>query len=143
MVVNSATVTQSWPRLYLVEFGYGIINIYIDANLRTQISPYSYLSDFVWTSNLRLICTCSTRAYQFLFQMNAEDLSSLSVFLATQEQIVEARKRGWLNWGRGRTTEEQFLQWYARGDHLEHVSNGKMATWCSIIATLVKHELMK
>jgi hypothetical protein len=56
--------------------------------------------------------------------MTAEDLSSLSVFLATQEQIVAARKRGWLNWGRGLTTEEQFLQRYAMCDHLERKMAG-------------------
>jgi hypothetical protein len=61
--------------------------------------------------------------------MSLEELSSLSLFPATPEQIVVARRRGFLEWGRG-LTQEQYFQWDNILEVLQHASNGKMATWC-------------
>ncbi|EIN06031.1 hypothetical protein PUNSTDRAFT_121969 [Punctularia strigosozonata HHB-11173 SS5] len=58
----------------------------------------------------------------------SDDFASLSLFLATPEQVVESRRRTWVQWGRGLTIE-QYLERDASMDSLEHARDGKLRTW--------------
>lgn len=60
-----------------------------------------------------------------LLSMN---LSSLSLFVATPEQVVESRRRTFESFGNGMTVEE-YLQRDALSDEQEHAHHGKLLTW--------------
>ncbi|KAK0501276.1 hypothetical protein EDD18DRAFT_1306901 [Armillaria luteobubalina] len=53
---------------------------------------------------------------------------SLSLFPATQAQIIDARRRSFKEWGRS-MTEEEYLRRDAEMDKDEHASNRKLTTW--------------
>lgn len=68
-------------------------------------------------------------AQVILLQMTTlNDFSSLSLFLATPEQILVSRKRTFPHWGRG-LSEDQYLTRDFQLDKLEHAVNGKLSTW--------------
>ncbi|KAK0238858.1 hypothetical protein EDD85DRAFT_883248 [Armillaria nabsnona] len=56
-------------------------------------------------------------------------LSSLSLFPATQVQVIESRRRSFKDWGRSYMTEEAYLRRDADMDNDEHASNRKLTTW--------------
>ncbi|KAI6153290.1 hypothetical protein BKA82DRAFT_1002464 [Pisolithus tinctorius] len=56
------------------------------------------------------------------------DLSSLSLFPATPEQVLISRRRTWPQWG-GKLTEEQYLERDRQMDAMEHASHSKLITW--------------
>ncbi|KAJ7356660.1 hypothetical protein DFH08DRAFT_849653 [Mycena albidolilacea] len=60
--------------------------------------------------------------------MTTTDLSTLSLFSATPEQIAEARRRTHNEWGKGLTLEEHLAR-YAGEDHLEGSRDGRFKTW--------------
>ncbi|EJD07437.1 uncharacterized protein FOMMEDRAFT_71777 [Fomitiporia mediterranea MF3/22] len=60
--------------------------------------------------------------------MSLEDLSTLSLFPATKEQILESRKRTYPQWGRGLTLEGYFAR-ESRLDIAEHAQGDKFTTW--------------
>ncbi|GJE86632.1 acetyltransferase domain-containing protein [Phanerochaete sordida] len=56
------------------------------------------------------------------------DLSSLSLYLATPEQLVESRRRTHVIWSRGLGMQE-YLKRDELMDYEEHADNGKLMTW--------------
>ncbi|KAF5383843.1 hypothetical protein D9615_003652 [Tricholomella constricta] len=58
----------------------------------------------------------------------AVELSSLSLFVATPEQITESRRRTFVQWGRG-MTEEEYLARDAFTDKHENAQDGRLITW--------------
>ena len=66
--------------------------------------------------------------------MDAEDLSQLSLFPATAEQVLEARKRGAVQWARGLPLDI-ILKVYDMLDMHECANDGKLITWC--VLTLI------
>ncbi|KAF9462965.1 hypothetical protein BDZ94DRAFT_1219118 [Collybia nuda] len=58
----------------------------------------------------------------------AISLSSLSLFVATPEQITESRRRTCVQWARG-MTQEEYLARDAFTDRFENAANGKLITW--------------
>ncbi|EJD07452.1 uncharacterized protein FOMMEDRAFT_149982 [Fomitiporia mediterranea MF3/22] len=60
--------------------------------------------------------------------MSVIDLFSLSLFPATEDQIVEGRKRWHKQWSAHLTLEEH-LNRFARLDMDEHCRDGKLSTW--------------
>ncbi|KAG5643102.1 hypothetical protein DXG03_001566 [Asterophora parasitica] len=55
-------------------------------------------------------------------------LSSLSLFVATSEQVAASRRRTYVNWGKG-MTEEEYLARDAFTDKHENAQNGRLITW--------------
>lgn len=55
-------------------------------------------------------------------------LSSLSLFVATLEQVFESRKRTSVEWGKGLTLEE-YLDRDVVGEGEEFGKDGKLVTW--------------
>ncbi|KAG5654365.1 hypothetical protein H0H81_003823 [Sphagnurus paluster] len=58
----------------------------------------------------------------------AIQVSSLSLFPATYEQVIESRRRTSVSWGKGMTIEE-YLQRDAFTDRHENARDGKLITW--------------
>lgn len=56
------------------------------------------------------------------------ELSCLSLFPATSEQVVESRRRSHASWARG-LSMEHYLKRDEVMDFQEHASNGKLVTW--------------
>ncbi|KAK0217946.1 hypothetical protein IW262DRAFT_1104795 [Armillaria fumosa] len=56
------------------------------------------------------------------------NISSLSLFPATQAQVIESRRRSFKEWGRS-MTEEEYMRRDAEMDKDEHASNRKLTTW--------------
>lgn len=56
------------------------------------------------------------------------DLSSLTLFPATPEQVQVSRRRTWPQWG-GKLTEEQYIEKSRLMDVMEHAANSKLITW--------------
>jgi hypothetical protein len=55
-------------------------------------------------------------------------MDTLSIYRATKEQILESRRRTFVEWGRGLTLEE----YIAREEMLDaepHATDGKMSIW--------------
>ena len=58
----------------------------------------------------------------------ANELATLSLYPATEEQTLASRKRTFPQWGRGLTIE-QYLTRDAQLDVQEHATGGKLTTW--------------
>ncbi|KAI6032039.1 hypothetical protein BKA83DRAFT_4209212 [Pisolithus microcarpus] len=56
------------------------------------------------------------------------DLSSLTLFPATPEQVLLSRKRTWPQWG-GKLTEEQYIEKARLMDAMEHATDSRLITW--------------
>lgn len=56
------------------------------------------------------------------------DWTSLTIFPATTEQILESRKRTLVEWGRG-MTEEEYIKREEYLDTKPHATEGKMVIW--------------
>jgi hypothetical protein len=56
------------------------------------------------------------------------DLASLSIFPATQDQVLASRKHSSVQWAKGISVEE-YLQRDALLEVLEHAADGKLVTW--------------
>ncbi|RDB20810.1 Lysine acetyltransferase [Hypsizygus marmoreus] len=56
------------------------------------------------------------------------DLSTLSLYAATAEQVAESRRRTYLQWGK-RMTLEEYLARDAFMDTFEHARDGRLVTW--------------
>ncbi|KAJ7600630.1 hypothetical protein C8J56DRAFT_910866 [Mycena floridula] len=53
---------------------------------------------------------------------------ALSLYQASRDQVLESRRRGWVQWARG-TTLEQYLKLYQRIEEHDVSQNGKFITW--------------
>lgn len=60
--------------------------------------------------------------------MASEDLSLYTLFPATQEQTIEARKRAHVQWSRG-VSVDGYLARESRLDSGEHARDGKHTAW--------------
>lgn len=60
--------------------------------------------------------------------MNKADLSAFSLFPATPEQELEARKRVSQQWS-GILTREQYVERDEVMDKMEHAVNARLMTW--------------
>ena len=60
--------------------------------------------------------------------MTVSDLASLSLFVATPEQLIESRQRTFLQWGSGMTLE-QYLERDASLEKHEHAQHEGVVTW--------------
>jgi hypothetical protein len=60
--------------------------------------------------------------------MMAVNLASLSLFVATPEQIAESRRRAFAQWGSGMTID-QYLECEAFLNKFDHARDGKLITW--------------
>lgn len=56
------------------------------------------------------------------------EFASLTLFRATPAQVLESRRRTWLEWG-GVLTEEQYLERDNQMDGMQHATDSKMITW--------------
>lgn len=56
------------------------------------------------------------------------ELSSLSLYVATPEQLVESRRRTCKQWARG-LTEEDYIQNHFDMDKYDNARDGKLITW--------------
>lgn len=64
------------------------------------------------------------------------DLSLLSLFSGTPEQIIESRRNTSAEWGKSMTLEE-YLQRDVDSDNLEHARDGRLITWYLDLQTLI------
>jgi hypothetical protein len=70
----------------------------------------------------------SRRSLPDTMVLSTVDLSQISLFVATREQALEARRRTHVEWSKG-LSMEAYLQHDQRLEQLEHARDGRLFDW--------------
>lgn len=110
-----------------------------DSRRAQDVCGRHFLSE-VLSVSIRVRCYSDSRAEHTLFLLplllsvqvimaqSDSDLSSLSIFPATADQVIESRKRTYAQWNAGRTVDE-YLRRDSILDEFDNSANHKLTTW--------------